>query len=306
MIQTHLLIINPHAGVGKAKREYHKITGILKHEGIAFDEVFTQRREHAIELATTYIAKGYRRFLVLGGDGTMNEVLNGMLDQSDVSMEQLSMGMLPLGSGNDWCRSFNIPFDYRKAAAIIKRGNTRKQDILRVEYIKEGRQVHRYLGNMAGMGFDAHVNFRVNRQKDKGRGGMLVYLQHLFGGLMSYKSPLMTIEIDDKEIQTRVYSLNAGINSYNGGGMKQLPHAVADDGLMDVTLIKHTSKWNVIRNVPGLYTGKFIRLPFVETYTAKRMQLESAPETFIEIDGEFCGQSPISFEVTGKKLNVLC
>ncbi|MFC1730707.1 diacylglycerol/lipid kinase family protein [candidate division KSB1 bacterium] len=299
------VIVNPHAGVGRGEKDWPEIKVLLNSNGISFTHVFTEYREHAKELIKKAIHDGFRKIIMVGGDGLLLEVVNGLFNQDMVKTKEILLGMIPLGSGNDWCRMYDIPFDYEKAIDLILKGKHFLQDIGSVEYMIDGEKRIRYFANIAGMGYDAFVNEKVNAQKDKGKGSKLIYLKNVLAGLMKYKSSAMTIDLDGKEINTEVFSLNVGICRYNGGGMKQCPFAIADDGLFDITMIKKTTKWTVIKNVLKLYDGSFVKLPIVNTYTAKSVKVHSDPKTLLEADGEFLGHSPISFRIIPKSLKVI-
>ena len=120
MSNDWMLIINPNAGSRKAGKDWNKIKTILTDEKISFNSVFTESKTHATELTLKYIKEGYRKFIAFGGDGTFNEIVNGIFIQKEIPTNEFTVGMLPVGTGNDWCRMFNIPIDYHKAIQIIK------------------------------------------------------------------------------------------------------------------------------------------------------------------------------------------
>jgi diacylglycerol kinase family enzyme len=160
--------------------------------------------------------------------------------------------------------------------------------------------------NIAGMGYDALVAKKTNLFKEKGNGSPLVYLYFVFAGLMQYKFIQATIEIDDKIVfDNDIFSMNAGICKYNGGGMMQVPFAVPDDGLIDFTLIKKAPKWKVIRYASWLYDGTLVKLPFVSTFQGKKISVRSTGNVYLEADGESLGHTPIDFQVLPRSLKVV-
>ena len=302
-----MVIVNPRAGTGKGEKDWEKINEYLSHSGIQFETVTTKHREHALALTTKFIKKGFRKFIVAGGDGTLNEVVNGIFIQKNVPSEEILVAMIPVGTGNDWCRMFNIPFDYEKAVEIIEKEETFLQDIGIVNYYQSGKQKQRYFINVAGMGYDAIVAAKTNKDKERGRGGVLTYLKNLLSSLMFYKfsQVKMTIDGDNEGCNCKTFSISVGICKYNGGGMMQLPNAIADDGLFDITLIKKLSRFAVIKQIKNLYDGSFIDHPKVETLRAKTLKIESEPLINLEVDGESLGYSPFQFEIIPKSLRVL-
>ncbi len=307
IVDKWMVIVNPNAGVGKGKKDWKEINDLLSVNDIPFDSVFTKHKEHAIALTSKFIKKGYRKFIVAGGDGTLNEVVNGIFFQKNIPTTDFLLAMIPVGTGNDWCRMFHVPFKYKQAIYAIKEVKVFVQDIGRVNYFNAAIQKRRYFINVAGMGYDAVVAEKTNRDKEMGRGGPLTYLKNLFTSLLFYKHSNTEIRIDKESegIKSKTFSLSVGICKYNGGGMKQLPHAIPDDGLLDMTHIKKLGKFSVLKEVKHLYDGSFIKHPKVDTYTGKFFQITSDPQINLEVDGESLGHSPFTFEVIHKSLRVV-
>jgi YegS/Rv2252/BmrU family lipid kinase len=301
-----LMIVNPNAGVKKGTRDWPRILKILRQEQLDFDFRLTSNRGHAIEIAAEAIAEGRRLLCVVGGDGTLNEVLNGIAGQAEVPWTEITLGMIPVGTGNDWCRMFNIPFDYLKAIHVLKIQKTFIQDIGKVTYYHKDDQVKRFFMNVAGMGYDALVAKKTNMLKEKGLGGPLVYMYFVFASLFQYKFIEAVIEVDGKPaFKGEIFSMNVGICKFNGGGMMQVPSAIPDDGLMDVTLIKKTSKWLVVRYARKLFDGSLVDLPMVETFKGENIRIRSTGKVFLETDGESLGHTPFTFEVVPRCIKIV-
>jgi len=306
-IDKWMVIVNPNAGVRKGEKDWGKIYDLLVKNDIQFDSVFTKHKEHAIALTTKYIKKGYRKFIVTGGDGTLNEVVNGIFFQKNIPTTEFLLAMIPVGTGNDWCRMFHIPFKYKQAIKVISEEKTFTQDIGKVNYFSSSTLKRRYFINVAGMGYDAVVAAKTNKDKEMGRGGPLTYLKNLFTSLLFYKHATTEIKVNDEKesIINKTFSLSVGICKYNGGGMMQLPHAIPDDGLLDMTHIKKLGKFTVLKEIKHLYDGSFIKHPKVDTYTGKSFQINSKPTVYLEADGESLGHSPFTFEIIPKSLQVI-
>jgi diacylglycerol kinase (ATP) len=301
-----LIIVNPNAGVKKGTRDWPLIERQLKAEGFDFEVVMTGHRDHAKALAAEYIEKGYRKIVVVGGDGTMNEVVNGIYLQQAVPPAEISLGMIPVGTGNDWCRTFAIPFDYSKAVQILKREKTFLQDVGKISFFRKETRHTRYFINIAGMGYDALVAKKTNLMKEKGKGGPLTYLFFVFAGLFQYKFMEAIIDVDGQQVfKGEIFSMNVGICKYNGGGMMQVPYAIPDDGLLDVTVIIKTSKFAVIRYTNRLYKGTHVELPIVKTYRGKTIRIRSTGRLYLEADGESLGHSPFVYEILPRGLKVV-
>ncbi|MDX1286353.1 MAG: diacylglycerol kinase family protein, partial [Draconibacterium sp.] len=173
------VILNPHAGGGKGKRDWKRIERHLKKEGFQFESLISEYPKHAISLAKKAVENGSTDIIVAGGDGTLNEVANGIFHQTFCFPEKITVGMIPVGTGNDWIKTFGIPNNYQQAIQKIKEEKTLLQDIGKLTYEEDGVKSTRYFSNMAGFGFDAQVAHRANLLKEKGRSGILVYLQSL-------------------------------------------------------------------------------------------------------------------------------
>jgi diacylglycerol kinase family enzyme len=200
---------------------------------------------------------------------------------------------------------FNIPSDYEGAVKTIKQQKTFIQDAGLVNYRKNGKAWNRYFINIAGMGFDARVAERTNKMKERGKSGPFLYFSNIFLSLLKYKSLKAEIEIDGETYDRKIFSMNVGIGRYSGGGMIQVPHAIADDGLYSITLIKKMGKLNVIANIKRLYNGSITKHSKVETYTARTVQIESKSKLQIETDGESLGHGPVSFRIIPRSVRVI-
>ena len=300
-----IAIINLAAGGGKIEKDWLSIEEILHKEGIRFEPYFTDRRLHASIIARNKIKEGYSKIIVVGGDGTMNEVINGVFAQKRIHTTEVMLGMISVGTGNDWAKTFNIPSDYEGAVRTIKRQRTFIQDAGLVNYQKNGKEWKRYFINIAGLGFGAKVVERTNRMKEKGKSGALLYFYNMFYSLIRYKAKSAVIEIDGTSYNRRIFALNVGIGKYNGGGMIQVPHAIADDGLYSITLIKKIGKLNVLVNMKKLYNGKITKHSKVETYMAKSVQINGSTLIKLETDGETLGHGPVSFEIIPRSIRIV-
>ena len=300
------VIVNPNAGKRKGEKDWLEIAAALTDAGIEFVNVFTEHRNHAVLLAQKYIENGYRNIIVVGGDGTLNEVVNGIFIQKHIPTNEITLAMIPVGTGNDWCRMFNIPGDYKQAVKLITKREIFVQDTGTIKYISnDGKEITRYFINMAGMGFDALVAQKTNKQKDLGKSNPLSYVANIFLSLFSYTFTKVTILLDGEKIVSDIFSMSVGICQYNGGGMKQAPNALPDDGLFDMTLIKPVGKLKIIRNFLKLFDGTFTRMPEVSTYRSSKIIIHSEPPMYMEADGESLGHTPFVFNILPQSLNVV-
>jgi len=304
-----LVIINPNAGKRRGRKDWHIIESLLKEAGFRFDAVFTGEKGEALSLAGEHLKAGISKIIMVGGDGTANEVVNGIFHQEKIPVENIVLGMIPVGTGNDWGRMYRIPGNYKKAVEVLREGITFRQDVGYVTYKNQGgADDKRYFANSAGIGYDALVARKTNKLKESGKGGLLSYLSQLVSGLIKYKYNEIRLEIDGKVVfEGPFFTLSLGHCCYNGGGMKQLPYAIPDDGLFDVSVIKAVKKRIIFRNIPRVYDGSHVKLPFVNTHRGSEILLTglSGPIPDLETDGESLGQGPFRFSVIPKSLNVI-
>ena len=300
-----LAVINPNAGHGKGEKDWYLIAELLVKYNINFEARFTQFKKHAIDIAKDGIKEGYRQLIAIGGDGTMNEVINGCFMQNFCQTTEITVSMITVGTGNDWGKMFGIPVDYEGAIKLISANNSILQDAGMVYYYHGNNREYRYFINIAGLGFDALVVRRTNLQKEKGRKGKLLYFWNLLTSLLSYKFTRTEVIIDGKRISEKIFTISLGIGKYSGGGMMQTPNALADDGLFDITIIKKISKGNVIRSLKMLYDGTILEHPLTLGFTGRDIQIDSDPLIHVEADGETLGHSPIEFTIVPRCINVI-
>jgi YegS/Rv2252/BmrU family lipid kinase len=300
-----LIIVNPNAGRGKGKKDWDRISFLLRKEEIPFTVKFTERKGHAIKLSLNAISEGYRKIMTVGGDGTLNEVVNGVFANNSCPTTDIILSLIPVGTGNDWGRMFGIPLDYEKAVKIIRDDKRMLHDVGLVSYYNASEKETRYFINIAGLGFESVVVRKTNVQKDNGRGGKLIYFYNLLTSLLSYKNTRAEITIDGEMTTANVFSVNIGNGRYCGGGMRQTPNALPDDGLLDVTIINGMGKFEIIRNLKILYDGTILSHPKIEGYKCRSIQVKSDSIMYTEADGESLGHTPSEFSIIPSGINIV-
>lgn len=299
-------IVNPVAGNCKGLTDWPLISKQLRDNGIEYDAVFTEKKYHATELSVEAVNKGYRQIIVVGGDGTLHETVHGLFLQKCVASTDVTLAVIAVGTGNDWIRMYGIPRKYSEAVKAIVAGNIFLQDVAKVEYSEAMVNHTRYMVNVAGVGFDAVVNRRYNNLKEKGYYNKWLYILSLIMTVFKYRSLGFTVYIDGKKaINHKVFTGALGIGRYNGGGMLQTPNAIADDGLIDVTIINKMNNLSIFYHIKKLYNGNIYDVPQSMFFRAENIKIESNPPTPLEVDGEALGYSPMSFSVVEKALKVI-
>jgi len=301
------VIISKKSGGGKAFDEWPKIKKLLVSKGFRFTEAFTDHRFHAVELAKEAVSEGYRKILAIGGDGAIHEILNGVMSQTEVPSSEVTLGIIPVGSGNDWSRLYDIPKEHDRAVEALARGKAVPQDVVAVDTMLDGSPSRKYMMNIGGLGFDAQVCHLFDLEKLKGHSGDAQYLKCVMKGFLWYKCRHFKIFTDGEPFfEGPAFSVSIGNGKYSGGGMRQTPDAVPDDGLIDITVIKRVSRLKVALNVRRLLDGSLLKMKKEVVATkAKLIQIYATPASFMEVDGEAVGCSPANLTIMPAAIKVI-
>ena len=305
-----LVVVNPMASIGKCGKDWPEIQHLLESENIDFDFITTEYQGHAIHLVRDLITeKGYRKIIAVGGDGTNNEVINGIFTQQRFPTTEITMGTIPVGTGNDWRRTFDFPEGYPQLVEVIKNGHVFPHDVGKVVYYNNGDTKVRYFLNAAGTGLNEMVCDRTNQLKSQGKGGALRYLLSTASCLFKFKCVHIKLEIDDQEVFTdEILSLSVGNGKYNGGGMMMMPTSVPNDGLFDITVIRKVGMLKFATNISNVYDGTFVdKLEEVTVFRGKKIRITSIPAhmLLLETEGETLTNSPFDFEMLPMAINMI-
>ena len=292
------VIINPTSGNGSCKRKWPKIKAILKAEGFDFDFSFTKRSNHGSELTQNAINQGFKDVICIGGDGTLHNIINGLLQQRLTDSSAINIGVIPIGTGNDWVKTYNIPLDIEKSISIIKNGKLNQQDLGKIEFVGDDRKPV-YFNNLAGIGFDGFVVSRVGKIK---RLGSLAYLIGAISGLFAFKNFHAKVILNNKEIVTKSLMILVGLCRYSGGGMQLTQNPNPKDGLFDVAVAKDLSKFEIIKNLVNLFNGKIVNHSKVVNIKVNDLIIKTAltKRPFIQADGELIGTGNIRLSIIEK------
>ena len=300
------VIVNPVAGNGRGLDDFPEISKLLREASIDYEPVFTEHKCHATELTVTAVRQGYRRIIVIGGDGTLHETVNGLFIQQEVPPAEVLLAVIAVGTGNDWVRTMGIPRHYREAIRALVDEHCFLQDVGVVTYEEAHYRQTRYMANMAGAGFDSAVTKRVNHLRQKRRLGRWSYSWCVVRAFFGYKSTGVKVWVDDVPVYNNLlFSVAMGIGKFNGGGIQQLPDAVADDGMLDITLIRPIHFWHVLFRLHYLFNGDIYKIGHVIKARGERIRIESTPELVVEVDGELLGQTPLDFSVLPKAIRTV-
>ncbi len=313
-----MAVVNVFAASKKAGSVWKKAAVMLENAGVAYKARFTGGALNATELSRKSASEGYRKFIAVGGDGTIHDVLNGIAEYVEstegVSFSDFVLSVIPVGSGNDWVKSFGIPRDIRTAVQLIAEEVTGRQDVVKVcvndfsDMDAEPVNVS-YMANIAGVGLDARVCEIVNRKKEQGKRGRKLYISALLYCIKHRVPVRASIVCDGVEVfDGRYLSIAFGTGRYSGGGMRQTSLAVPDDGLIDVTVIPDIPLMTIAKEVPKLFTGTFHKVDVLTQARCRKVTVIPAKEADAEpaeVDGEVVGRAPVSMEVLEGQLNVV-
>lgn len=312
MSSLPLIIVNPASAGGSTGRAWPGVASAVRQHFGPFEVAFTKRAGEAVEISEREACAGRRFIIACGGDGTVNEVANGIL-RSEAEAE---LGLLPSGTGGDFRRTLGVPRRTADAARALREGETRLMDAGRVTFVNEGGEAgSRYFVNVASFGMGGDVIKRV-----KSRAGLPAGAARLLGGRLSFAAAALQAAVTFEKPSVRV-SLDGGAASrmnvanfcvanarYFGGGMKIAPDAKVDDGRFDVVAVGDVSALTVLANSYRLYLGTHLGMQQVHHALARRVRAESASEAVVklEIDGELVGRLPATFEIMPGALRVRC
>jgi diacylglycerol kinase (ATP) len=277
------IIINPIAGKGAGARLAPEIKAELARLELDFDAVVTERPGHGIELAQQAAADGFDIVVAVGGDGTTNEVLNGLMHAKTASLGNPALAVLPIGRGNDFAFSMHIPTDWKAAAQTLKNGVKKPLDIglAKGERYPEGR----YFGNGVGIGFDAVVGFVAAKSK---LSGILSYLVAAIKTISLYfDAPTIQLQLDDQTITQPFLMVSIMNGRRMGGSFMMAPQSKNDDGLLDLCLASQVSRMGVIGLIPKVMSGTQAGHPAIRYVRTRKLTATAVKGTLpAHADGE--------------------
>jgi diacylglycerol kinase (ATP) len=301
-----LIIVNPIAGNGRAHGLAPRIKAWLDERAVSARLLETRERGHAERLASTAGDLGHDRVVVVGGDGTIQEVVNGLLTAARASGNGVpALGAIPGGNGNDLVRDLSLPLDPMAALVVALGEETRAIDVA-VARGEDGRV--RHFAVAGGVGFDArvaHVMYGHRFPWQRGRAG---YFLSTFLELLRFRNHGLRLTLDTHDGERRLERTSLLVafanGPYYGGGMQICPGADPSDGLLDVCVAGDLSRWEAIRLLPGIYRGAHVGHPKVEFARARSVRFDGDDGTLVHLDGEPFGAIPLTVELLPGALRV--
>jgi diacylglycerol kinase (ATP) len=295
-----VFLVNPASANGGTGKRWPELAHRAAHLGLDGTTLFSERPGHLIELAEQAARAGAELVVSVGGDGTLNEVVNGLV-RADTSAE---LATIPLGTGMDFVRTYGIPTRFDDAVLTALKGMTRTIDVGRVSYREwSGAASERYVANVGSVGMSAAVAQRANGMS-KALGGKATFFYALTRVFFEWENTLVSVQLDDERREGRMHDVIVANGQWHGGAMRLAPEAQPDDGLFDVVLIGDVTKRDFVTTAPKLYKGTYLSHPKIELLRSRAVAVDAPERLPIELDGEQVGTTPVRFEIVPGALRV--
>ncbi len=295
------VIANGRAGKGTVGRDPKAFERLLSESGLEFELSLTEHPGHAVELARRAIDEGYSYLVAVGGDGTIHEVVNGIMGEGAPHNPETVLGVVSAGSGSDFIRTFGLPDDPVHAVEHLKGDGLFPIDLGKVTFHRDGRQETRYFPNIAEAGLGADVVRRAACLPRKL--GQVRYLIGFWMTLGPFKPTQGQVTCDKRTYEGRITNLVVANCQFFGGGMRVAPKAHPNDGRFDV-LIQIGKKRDYVSALTKVYKGDHVPSPVIKEYYAKRVEVITDHPLQVEADGELLGLTPATFEIVTDALRL--
>jgi diacylglycerol kinase (ATP) len=307
MNKEFYFVINPASAGGKTKKLWPQIKSLLEKEGAAFGFYLTSHRMDAARIASRALKEGYKKIIAVGGDGTLNEVLNGFWEGSHRISRDACLGYFPSGTGEDFSRTLGI--DKLSAETqidrLLKAPGTLIDDGQAHFQKGDGSLTSRRFINESSVGFGANVTELVNRS-NKLFGGKISFFAGVLRSLCFLKNHAVKIKADGKDFfegKTLIIAVSNG--KYFGGSMMIAPKAIIDDGYFDIIIAKEMSRTQLLRDIGPIYSGNHLSNPKIMSARCKSLSVQSDEKVFLEMDGEPVGLINAEFKIHEKEIKFL-
>jgi YegS/Rv2252/BmrU family lipid kinase len=287
------IIINPASATGKGRKIWPSLQKALVKKNIPFVYEFSEQPDDIYKLVVKYLKKEFLQFAILGGDGSLHLLVNSLMKVNPDQLSKIKVAFFPAGTGNDWRKTHGIRMDFHHTLELILKNQFSEHDVGVVKYQGETR----YFINILGAGLDAKAVSIYHKYISGIKIGKFKYILSLILALLRYKKDKVRMECDGQLITKQpILNLNIGICQYSGGGMRTIPHAKYDDGILEGVWILKIGLIKVILNLKKLFNGTYIEMKEISQFRGKEINLEFEKDTMIEADGEILGPAD-KFEI---------
>ena len=299
-------IVNPCAAGGSAGRTWPTIKALARDKLGPFSAYFTTGPGDGIRLTRQALSDGAEVIVCVGGDGTLNEVVNGLMNEKGPIRPEAMVGFIARSTGCDLIKTVPIYRELDRALDIIKHAHTRILDVGRIRYEdSRGNPAYRYFHNIASFGLGGEVDERVNRTS-KAWGGFLTFMGATLISLLKYNKKKIHLKVDDNfDGEVTIWNIAVANGQYHGGGMWVAPAARVDDGLFHITVVGDLTLPQVFLNLPKLYNGKIYQVSEVRSLVGKRVEASSDQRVLLDVDGEQIGALPVVIEMVPRAVSLI-
>jgi YegS/Rv2252/BmrU family lipid kinase len=295
-----VFLVNPASANGSTGRRWPELARRAAAAGLEGDTFFSDRRGHLAELAREAALGGAGLLVVVGGDGSVNEVVNGLAGLA----RQPEVAVVPRGTGWDFVRTFGIPRDLEQAARVALQGDVRAIDLGRASYRAwDGSEASAVFANVASAGMSGAIAKRAN-ETTKALGGKLSYMWATFAVFSRWQASEIQLEVDRERRSGRMFDAIVANGRFFGGGLEICPDASPDDGSFDVLTIGDITKQDLVTTMPKIYRGTHLPHPKAELLRGSKVTISSDAPLPLELDGEQPGTTPVSFEMLPRALRL--
>lgn len=303
--------MNPNAGHGFAAKHWPEIRRAAQRLDMRHDVehavCFTRRSGDAVALVRKAARQGVRRLVCVGGDGTLNEVVNGLMQEDSSWRRSVLLGYIPCGTGCDFARTLHLPMRPADAMAVaMSDGPTQAMDIGHLAFQgRDGDKRHAYFHNVVSFGLGGEVDERVNRSTAP-LGGFLSFMLATLVSMFMYRKKRIRLCVDQGlPFEVSAWNVVVANGQYHGGGMWVAPDALPDDGLFQVIVIGDFSLPEVFLHLPKLYNGRLRNLPKVRCMSGRRIEASSSEHVLLDMDGEQPGRLPLAIDLIAGAVRVV-
>jgi len=294
------IIFNPVSGGGKNKNRIENIKKLLILHQLPFDFARTEFPHHEELLIKNAITNGYRKFICIGGDGTLHHMVNGVMNQNEIPSHKISIAVIPIGTGNDWVKNYNISSHPEKAIQTIIKNKVILQDIGKIMFIESQKQ--KYFMNAAGIGFDAFV---VKNISSYAKWGSLAYILAALSSLNEYKPHHFILKTDTYKFNSYMFLISIGLCKYSGSGMQLTDYKNHENGFFDITYISNIKILQVIRHIFKLYFGGIKNIKESQCFREKTINTINNNSSYIQADGELLGKGDVTISLIPRAIQFI-
>jgi YegS/Rv2252/BmrU family lipid kinase len=295
-----VFVVNPASANGSTGQRWPEIAHRAAAAGLHGETLLSERPGEVAALARRAAEGGAGLIVAVGGDGTVNEAVNGLAELE----RPVELGVIPRGTGTDFVRTFGIPRDVDAAISVLRAGRVRTIDLGRVDFRAwDGADSQAYFANVASAGMSGAVAKRAN-ETSKALGGKVSFLWATLAVFAGWRNSDVSVEVDGERRQSPMLDVIVANGQYLAGGMHMCPEAQPDDGLFDVLLIGDITKRDLALTLPRVYRGTHLPHPKAELLRGRTVAVDAEAPLPIELDGEQPGTTPVRFEVVGQALRL--